>query len=90
MEIYHQKTRRTLKSWTAPSGWGFVSGIKLWVDVAPIIENDTLKIENVGWIPRKDKWRLTSVTAHNDFVSKRNVGEQTRVRPRPFQPVWFG
>lgn len=51
----------------------FVSGIKLWVDVAPIIKDDTLKIENAGWIPRKDKWRLTSVTAHNDFVSTRNV-----------------
>jgi hypothetical protein len=51
----------------------FTSGIKLWVDVAPIILDDSvLHVENAGWLPRADGWRLTSVTAHNTFVSKRN------------------
>jgi len=51
----------------------FVSGIRLWVDVAPIISDDSLKIENGGWLPRSDGWRLTSVTSHNDFVRKRST-----------------
>jgi hypothetical protein len=51
----------------------FTSGIKLWVDVAPIILDDSvLHVENAGWLPRADGWRLTSVTAHNTFVSKRS------------------
>ncbi len=51
----------------------FTSGIKLWVDVAPIILDDSvLHVEDAGWIPRPDGWRLTSVTAHNKFVSRRN------------------
>ena len=51
----------------------FTSGIKLWVDVAPIILDDSvLHVENAGWLPRPDGWRLTSVTGHNTFVSKRN------------------
>ncbi len=51
----------------------FISRIKLWVDVAPIILDDSvLHVENAGWIPRADGWRLTSVTAHTKFVSKRN------------------
>jgi hypothetical protein len=50
----------------------FTSGIKLWVDVAPIIRADLPGIENAGWIPRPDRtWRLTSVTAHNQFVISR-------------------
>ncbi len=50
----------------------FLSGIKLWVDVAPIILDDSvLHVEDAGWIPRPDGWRLTSVTAHNKFVAKR-------------------
>jgi hypothetical protein len=49
----------------------FVSGIKLWVDVAPIIlDNSVLHVEDAGWLPRPDGWRLTSVTAHNKFVAK--------------------
>ena len=44
----------------------FISGIKLWVDVAPIILDDSvLHVENAGWIPRADGWRLTSVTAQS-------------------------
>src|SRR6202035_1390984 len=51
----------------------FTSGIKLWVDVAPIVKDDSLGITNGGFIPRDDGWRLTSVTAHNDFVARRTA-----------------
>lgn len=51
----------------------FVSGIRLWVDVVPIICDDSLNIENGGWIPRADGWRLTSVTCHNQFVITRTA-----------------
>jgi hypothetical protein len=51
----------------------FVSGIELWVDIAPIISDKSLKIENGGWLPRPDEWRLTSVTCHNDFVRTRSA-----------------
>jgi hypothetical protein len=50
----------------------FRSGIKLNVDVAPIIRDDSFGLVNGGWIPRADGWRLTSVTAHNDFVRTRS------------------
>ena len=73
IEIYHQKDAKDFEILDSAVRVQFLSGIKLWVDVAPIIEDHTLKIDNAGWIPRKDKWRLTSVTAHNDFVSKRNA-----------------
>lgn len=73
IEIYHQKDEKDFEILDSAVRVQFVSGIKLWVDVAPIIKDDTLKIENAGWIPRKDNWRLTSVTAHNDFVSRRNT-----------------
>lgn len=73
VEIYHQKEKDDFEILESAVRVRFVSGIKLWVDVAPIIKDDTLEIENAGWIPRKDKWRLTSVTAHNDFVSRRTV-----------------
>jgi hypothetical protein len=78
VDIYHQKDEKDFEILDSAVRVRFVSGIKLWVDVAPIIKDDTLKIENAGWIPRKDKWRLTSVTAHNDFVSRRNA-ESKRV-----------
>ena len=55
----------------------FRSGIELNVDIAPIICDDSLKVENGGWIPRPDAWRLTSVTAHNLFVQKR-TGESNK------------
>jgi hypothetical protein len=51
----------------------FRSGIKLNVDIAPIIRDDSLGLVNGGWIPRADGWRLTSVTAHNDFVRTRSA-----------------
>jgi hypothetical protein len=60
----------------------FRSGIELWVDVAPIIKDDSLGITNGGWIPRDDdEWRLTSVTAHNEFISSRNKSAKTRPGP---------
>lgn len=59
----------------------FRTGIELWVDVAPIIKDDTLGIDNAGWIPRDDEWRLTSVTAHNAFISSRNKTAKTRPGP---------
>ena len=63
----------------------FHSGIKLSVDVAPIILDDSvLHVEDAGWIPRADGWRLTSVTAHNKFVAKR-----TRQSKEVSGPVHF-
>lgn len=60
----------------------FRSGIELWVDVAPIVKDDTLGITNGGWIPRDDgEWRLTSVTAHNEFISSRNKAAKSRPGP---------
>lgn len=73
IDIYHQKDENDFHILESAVRVKFVSGIRLWVDVAPIIKDDSLHIENAGWIPRKDKWRLTSVTAHNDFVSRRNI-----------------
>lgn len=74
VEIYPQKDKEkdfeVLKSAVRVK---FTSGIKLWVDVAPIVKDDSLKITNGGHIPRDDGWRLTSVTAHNDFVAKRTA-----------------
>lgn len=51
----------------------FRSGIKLNVDVAPIIRDGALGLTNGGWIPRKDGWRLTSVTCHVDFIRSRSA-----------------
>lgn len=78
IEIYHQKDRKDFEKLKSAVRVKFTSGIKLWVDVAPIVKDDTLNITNGGHIPRDDGWRLTSVTAHNDFVSKR-TGESKKV-----------
>jgi hypothetical protein len=78
IEIYHQKDRKDFQKLKSAVRVKFTSGIKLWVDVAPIVKDDTLNITNGGHIPRDDGWRLTSVTAHNDFVSKR-TGESKKV-----------
>lgn len=78
IEIYHQKDRKDFEKLKSAVRVKFTSGIKLWVDVAPIVKDDSLKITNGGHIPRDDGWRLTSVTAHNDFVSKR-TGESKKV-----------
>lgn len=78
IEIYHQKDRKDFEKLKSAVRVKFTSGIKLWVDVAPIVKDDSLNIANGGHIPRDDGWRLTSVTAHNDFVSKR-TGESKKV-----------
>lgn len=73
VEIYHQKDRKDFEKLKSAVRVKFTSGIKLWVDVAPIVKDDSLGIANGGHIPRDDGWRLTSVTAHNDFVGKRTA-----------------
>lgn len=62
----------------------FTSGIKLQVDVTPIIRDDALGIENGGWIPRGDGWRLTSVTCHNEFIRSRTKASQNVPGPVRF------
>lgn len=76
--IYHQKEDEDFEKLKSAARVKFRSGIKLNVDVAPIIRDDSLDVENGGWIPRPDGWRLTSVTAHNKFVQKR-TGESNKV-----------
>lgn len=73
VDIYPQKDRSDFDKLQSAVRVQFKSGIKLWVDVAPIVKDDSLKITNGGHIPRDDGWRLTSVTAHNDFVEKRTA-----------------
>lgn len=73
IEIYPQKDEVDFIKLQSAVRVKFVSGIKLWVDVAPIVKDDSLVITNGGHIPRDDGWRLTSVTAHNDFVTSRTV-----------------
>lgn len=51
----------------------FRGGIGLNVDIAPIIRDDSLGLDNGGWIPRPDSWRLTSVTCHNQFIHTRTA-----------------
>lgn len=69
--IYPTKQDEDIKPLKSAVRVKFRSGIKLNVDVAPIIRDDSLGLPNGGWIPRKDGWRLTSVTCHNDFISQR-------------------
>ncbi len=72
VEIYHQKDEKDFEVLKSAVRVKFTSGIQLWVDVAPIVKDDSLGAENAGWIPRPDgTWRLTSVTAHNEFVISR-------------------
>jgi hypothetical protein len=73
-EIYENvKSRDDFEVLSSAVRVKFRSGIKLNVDVAPIIRDDSLGLVNGGWIPRADGWRLTSVTAHNDFVRTRSA-----------------
>jgi hypothetical protein len=76
--IYHQKKDEDFEKLKSAARVKFRSGIKLNVDVAPIIRDDSLDVENAGWIPRPDGWRLTSVTGHNRFVQKR-TGESNLI-----------
>lgn len=70
-DIYPQKDKNDFVPLKSAARVKFRSGIKLNVDVAPIIIDESSDIENRGWIPRPDGWRLTSVTAHNKFVQTR-------------------
>jgi hypothetical protein len=54
---------------------------KLQVDVVPIIRNTSLKLRNSGYIPRQDKPRLTSITAHIHFVHTRTA--RSKLVPGP-------
>ncbi len=80
-DIYPTKSARDFEVLKSAVRVKFRGGIKLNVDVAPIIRDDSLGIENGGWIPRRDEWRLTSVTCHNDFVRGRTA--QSKQRPGP-------
>ncbi len=62
----------------------FRTGIELWVDVTPIVRDDTLDVPNGGWIPRDDGWRLTSVTCHNQFISSRSARSKRIAGPVAF------
>jgi hypothetical protein len=76
IDIYPQKEKKDFEKLQSAIRVKFTSGIELWVDVAPIVKDDSLGITNGGHIPRDDGWRLTSVTAHNDFVAKRTAGSK--------------
>lgn len=84
IDIYPQKDEKDFIKLQSAVRVKFVSGIKLWVDVAPIVKDDSLKVTNGGHIPRDDGWRLTSVTAHNDFVSSRTVASSKVAGPVKF------
>lgn len=73
VEIYPTKDEKDFTVLKSAVRVEFKDGIKLWVDVTPIVKDDSLGIPNGGYIPRDDGWRLTSVTGHNDFVAKRTA-----------------
>lgn len=76
--IYPQKEEEDFTILKSAARVKFRSGIKLNVDVAPIIRDASIDVDNAGWIPRPDGWRLTSVTAHNKFVQTR-TGESNKI-----------
>jgi hypothetical protein len=82
--IYHQKEDGDFEKLKSAARVKFRSGIKLNVDVAPIIRDDSLGVENGGWIPRPDGCRLTSVTGHNKFVQRRTVESNDVAGPVKF------
>lgn len=84
VEIYPQKEDSDFTKLKSAVRVKFKSGIKLWVDVTPIIKDDSLGIANGGHIPRDDGWRLTSVTAHNDFVATRTAASNEIPGPVKF------
>lgn len=71
--IYPTKDKEDIDPLKSAVRVKFRSGIKLNVDVAPIIRDDSLGLDNGGWLPREDGWRLTSVTCHNNFISSRTA-----------------
>jgi hypothetical protein len=82
--IYHQKEEEDFEPLKSAARVKFRSGIELNVDVAPIIRDDSLDVENGGWIPRPDGWRLTSVTGHNKFVQRRTAESNNAAGPVKF------
>jgi hypothetical protein len=72
-KIYPTKAKEDIEALKSAARVQFRSGIKLNVDVAPIIRDDSLGLDNGGWLPRKDDWRLTSITCHNKFVGSRTA-----------------
>jgi hypothetical protein len=72
-DIYPTKAQEDFETKKSAVRVYFRGGIRLNVDVAPIIRDESLGIENGGWIPRSDGWRLTSVTCHNEFVTSRTA-----------------
>jgi hypothetical protein len=83
-EIYPTKADEDFEKKKSAVCVHFKSGIKLNVDVAPIIRDDSLGLENGGWIPRADGWRLTSVTCHNRFVGSRTTQSNSASGPVKF------
>ena len=83
-DIYPTKSARDFKVLQSAVRVKFRGGITLNVDVAPIIRDNTLNIENGGWIPRSDEWRLTSVTCHNEFVRTRTARSKEQPGPVKF------
>ena len=84
IEIYPTKAAADFEKKHSAVCVYFRSGVKLNVDVAPIIRDDSLGLENGGWIPRAEGWRLTSVTCHNRFVSSRTVQSNSVAGPVKF------
>jgi hypothetical protein len=76
IDIYPQKEEGDFIKLQSAVRVKFRTGIKLWVDVAPIIKDDSLGVTNGGHIPRDDGWRLTSVTAHNSFIGTRTAASK--------------
>lgn len=72
-DIYPTKAKEDIETLKSAVRVQFRSGIKLNVDVAPIIRDDSLGLDNGGWLPRKDSWRLTSITCHNNFIINRTT-----------------
>ncbi len=83
-DIYPTKDRDDIKALKSAVRVKFRGGIKLNVDVAPIIRDDSLGLENGGWLPRADGWRLTSVTCHNAFVRSRTKRSTSVAGPVKF------
>jgi Second Messenger Oligonucleotide or Dinucleotide Synthetase domain len=84
LDIYPTKSAKDFEVLKSAVRVKFRGGIKLNVDVAPIIRDNSLGIENGGWIPRNDAWRLTSVTCHNKFVQNRTAQSKLQTGPVKF------
>ena len=85
--VYPNKTRDDITAERSAVRLVFRTGIQLNVDVAPIIADDALHVENGGWIPRKDGYRLTSVTAHNASVTSRSTASAAVAGPVRFNKL---